>query len=521
MKQKPPHKTNETEGGEDVNSVYANTVCANSVSPVKLKPIMGIRPGVYLTVLYSIILLLIIFFLLIFPGLNNKLTAALIVKTEPQGAAIRVNDVYMGLSGSKIILPKGTYTIEAVMPGFETVKTVQEIPGRIFGSAFFPRLSKIDLNLKTADPISAFALQAADFAQWSFAGEPTVAWQVPMSLSEGAYRVGPYAENVKEELNQILLVSSRFAVTKSSLRDLLRAKILIDNKGNAPSPVSLIGSISDMLGFLSNTSPKSAQWLCTMLPQELSAIIVNSNWYKNESTSPDSGISKEPDNIASLGNYQIRRFSLLGVNFSTPAFPEQRGSLETQNLTPFYDLFPISYMISETSVTSSLFETFLNENPEWKEHKTNYVPDEIQEFPFEINENIVTGITWYAAQAFCKWLTTHLPSSLADMEVRLPTEKEWRYASLSNNRMYNPIHNQFGGWEWSADPYAPLAHMLEQRVSEKAVQAVGSPERTITGRPLSASLNQTNLSPNGYSLPADLSSPFVTFRTVIAPKADR
>ena len=100
------------------------------------------------------------------------------------------------------------------------------------------------------------------------------------------------------------------------------------------------------------------------------------------------------------------------------------------------------------------------------------------------------------------------------MEARLPSEKELRYASFSNNSIQNPI-SRFGGWEWSADPYAPLASLIP--ASEKAVKAVGSPERVITGRPLSTTANQ-NISSQNHSMPADLSSPFITFRAVIARK---
>ena len=88
-----------------------------SEDKVRLKPVMGIRPGVYLTIIYSFILLLILFFLLVLPGLRNP-GSVLIAKTMPEGAAVRVNDVYMGVSDSRIFLPDGTYTIEAVMPGF-------------------------------------------------------------------------------------------------------------------------------------------------------------------------------------------------------------------------------------------------------------------------------------------------------------------------------------------------------------------------------------------------------------------
>ena len=141
---------------------------------VKLKPIMGIRPGIYLTVLYSAILLTLLFFLLVFPGIKNP-GAVLSIKTEPAGAAIRVNGVYMGTYNDKIFVPQGVHTIEAVLPGFEKESDVHHIPGRIFGSLFFPRRYPIEFTLKTSNEAAAFALAAADYAAWSFGGEPTAA----------------------------------------------------------------------------------------------------------------------------------------------------------------------------------------------------------------------------------------------------------------------------------------------------------------------------------------------------------
>ena len=35
----------------------------------------------------------------------------------------------------------------------------------------------------------------------------------------------------------------------------------------------------------------------------------------------------------------------------------------------------------------------------------------------------VSGVSWYAARAYCAWLTEQLPPALADYEVRLPTEQ--------------------------------------------------------------------------------------------------
>jgi hypothetical protein len=443
----------------------------NNEIQVKFKPILGIRPGVYLTFLYSFILLVILFFLFLFPGIKNP-GAVLIVKSEPAGAAVRIDGVYRGVAGAKIHVSKGTHTVTAVMPGFESQNAVHEFPARYLGSLFFPLYKKVEFTLITPDPVAAFALYAADYAEWTFAGEPTASWQIPMSLSEGAYRTG----NVKKPnyyMNQILLASSNFAVTKAAVRDLIRAKILLDNCGNAPSPVSLVSSVSDILKFLSRNQD-SAKWLSKVLPREQASIIETSDWLKNQSRLP-----LKPLISSATGSVRMA-----GVNFIR--FSHGYG-----------------FMISENPVSRSLFETFLNENPEWREHQIDYFPQEITTSPWEIDKDIITGVTWYAAQAFCDWIALRM-SVPSGMEVRLPTEWEWASVADDISNMKNP------GWEWCFDPYTQLE--LTSAVHQ-AKKAVGSPERSLRGRQPSSSSTETRA-----SLPPDLSSPIVTFRIAIAPK---
>ncbi|MDR2541992.1 MAG: SUMF1/EgtB/PvdO family nonheme iron enzyme [Treponema sp.] len=458
---------------------------------VKLKPFMGIRPGVYLTVIYSIILLAIIFFFLVFPGIKNT-QVALIVKTEPAGAAIRVNDVYMGLAGTRIFIPKGTYTIEVVMPGFESQSSIHEIPGRIFGSRYFPRTYKIEKTLKTADPMATFAIYAFDFAAWTFGGEATEAWQIPLSLSEGVYRVGELSAADRETFADMLLAASRFAVTQAALRDLIRAKALFDQNGNAPSPVTLLGTISDVLVFLSE-NPGTIS-LLSQLPHTSVRTI----------SETDVNTSFIPDNTQSPLMQGGRSYELAGLTFRSMIAGKLHKSGKANYLKPLGQYIDInSFMISDTPVPRSLFGAFLRENPEWREHQTDHFPGEISNSPLETYNRFIYGATWYAAQAFCKWLTGRLPSSLAHLEIRLPTEDEWEYASLSVSSMQN------AGWEWCADPFAPL-HFI--KANSQAMEDVGSPERSLRGR-------QTAVSAvTRASLPPEFSSPFVTFRPVIAER---
>jgi len=461
---------------------------------IKLEPIAGIRPGVYLTAIYSFILLVILFFLLILPGLKNN-GAMVVVKTEPQGAAVRIDGVYMGVSGSRIFVPKGTHTIETVLPGFNSESAVHQIPGRVFGSLFFPRLYPVTFTLKPPDPVSAFTLYAADFAEWSFMGEPTSAWQIPLILSEGAYRTGPANDPAMQE---ILLAASRFTVTRAGLRDLLRAKILMDNSGLSPSPAGLLGSISDILSFLSE-NPGSAEWLSGLLPSKYAEAIGASAWSNEYKT--------DRFTFSGLGITvpAARRLELSGLRFtgiSEGYIGGGRGTLHRMLSIRRVKAF----MISENPVPRSLFETFLNENPEWREHKTDYFPEQLYSYPAEtFPRDVITGVTWFAAEAFCKWLTTRLPASMAGMEARLPAEIELELAGIA----YGVGNMPGSGWEWCADPFAPLQFIT---ASPEAVQAVGSPERNIRGRPSSAAEQARS------SLPPELSSPFVSFRPVIAER---
>jgi len=425
---------------------------------VKLKPFLCIHPGVYLTAIYSVILLLILFFLLLFPGLKNS-GAVLCVKTEPQGAAIRVDGVYMGTSKDKIFVPKGERLLEAVLPGFETETVSAQIPGRVFGSLFFPRSYPITFTLKTNGAQTVLAQAAADYAAWSFGGEPTASWQIPMELSEGAYRAG--AEN-DPEAAEIINAAARFAVTRAALRDLIRAKIIIDNGGLSPSPAGLFHSVSDILVFLSD-NPGSAAWLASLLPPESAAIVKASSWYKN---------SAQSANITSKTDTGIptRRIGPAGLPFI----------VDTKN----------DSMISENPVSRSMYETFLNENPQWKNEGNN--------LSAEFSRNEITEVSWFAAEAFCQWFAKRYSPAT---EVRLPTETEWEALVISG-----AINTENGMWEWCADPFVPLPFI---KASAKAIQAVGSPERSLRG--LSASKNPETRA----SLPPEFTSPFVTFRIAI------
>ena len=469
---------------------------------VRLKPIMGIRPGVYLAFIYGIILLLILFFILIYPGIRNP-GSLLVVKSEPWGAAVLVDGVYMDSAPAEIFVARGRRHIELSLPGFQSTHIERDIGGRLLASSFFPSRVNIHEKLVSNIPYEAFIYEAAEFAAWTFAGEPSASYQIPLSLSEAAYRLGASAASREdiESMEDTLAAAARFAVTKASLRDLIRAKTLLDNQGLSPSPISLLGSVQDIISYL-NKNPMAALWLTDVLEGDALSSLAASEWYLNSVSFEIQNVPvSRSGGLIHLGNLNFKRVDgslpLLGVNFPPGTEVE-------------------SFFISETLISVTAWEAFLSQQPHWRKDNLKelmaqgLVTDDYLDPVSGAPAAGVSGISWYAALAFCQWLNEQVQSlpQFYSWELRLPSEEEWEYAARSGVVDYGHF------WEWCNNPYAPLSFLS---AAPNAITNLGSPERVLRGGSWVNSLGLAGIETRA-SLPPDFSSPFVSFRPVIAPK---
>ncbi len=522
---------------------------------VKLKPFLGMQPGLYLTILYAFVVALILFLFLFYPGIR-RFGSELSITTTPPGAAVFVDGRYVGATPVTAFVTAGSHTLEVQKPYYASIKQPLSIDGRLFGSLFAPRRAGVALDLRIADLSGLLAHAFGEVSRWALVDTVVPNYQLPPVLTH-TVRDAAESKGFRDyaALSRFLTDAARDVHNPYLLRDFVSAEGFLYARGDSLTPSSLLAMAADFAREV-RANPQLVLWASASLPEAIQAKIHNQGWFKEIEKSYLDSLRAGGE---STGATSAPPLALEGVRFipvpegsyimglargQTPSDPAAEG------LDLPHRVRVASFSMAVTDVTDAQFARFLAENPKWSpvERETlrqeglvssDYLKDwetvKGSDYP-------VTYVSSYAAQAYADWLTSKLPGYLSGWKVRLPSEEEYEWAARMN---VNPRASAFretveslqraasgapsslgiydllgNAWEWCDNWYFPASYLLTPWRGDRRFEGVpfaSGAEKAIRGGSWASSRESVSYTTRA-SQPPTWCTPFLSFRPVLVRK---
>jgi gamma-glutamyl hercynylcysteine S-oxide synthase len=527
---------------------------------VHLKPIGKIRPAVYLTVLYALVLALLVFFFLFYPGIRNR-GSYLAIETFPRHATVTVDGVYAGSTPCTIFLKHGPRAVEVSKPFYGPLSLQRNVGGRVFGTLFVPDRARQTAALKLADLDGLLKWALGDFQK-----NP----DIPQIVSDAAWAArdaGPAPEMVDFVRSAMLSVTD-----ESQLRELVTAAARISSRATVLTPGSLVDLVFRLVD-VEQDYDNFPSWLLLALTRANGDRLAASPWVAQYRSEYKDSISRyyQPPNLAlgsgggatNIGGMAFRSIPsgvlVMGKDTNLDALGKAGEVLLA------HPVLVRSFFLGTAEVTNAQFQAFVAENPDWAPGNRaalaakglaaeDYLADWVNgRTPAGREELPVTMVSWHAAAAYCDWLNRRVQSVLPGSTARLPTEAEWEWAARGGLRgMPYPLGvkpgtavfftkgatgpsragasdpNGYGlrdmignVWEWCADPFSVTAELLSSLDPAKS-QALelalpDSPDRAVRGGSWASQPGADKVYTRG-SQPTQWCTPYLGFRVAIVRK---
>jgi iron(II)-dependent oxidoreductase len=522
---------------------------------VQLKPFLGMRPGVYLTILYALIAAAALFFLFFYKGLRDQGTF-LRVTSLPAGVAVSVDGRYAGSSPCDILVKKGTRRIVASRPYFQPAVLEDSFAGPIFGTLFVRPRRQWSPHLAVAD-----AQVFLNAALQDFAANP----HIPEILEQTAAAAA--ARDAVEQLSIFLDRAKYFISSPLQLEYFFKALTTLKSGGATFSPDSLIALVRDFASA-NGRFDNIPFWLALVLPEEAAKNFQSSTWYKDFERGYLDDLQKQEARLrAQPVGGQGQAVRIEGLSFRPiPAGTLLAGNLEEKTSAAHlpHPVPVAAFLASETEVPNRVFARFLADNPDWRKQNSaaltqkGWVDDAYlsgwtdQGYPAGEDELPATTLSYFAAQAFCRWLSGRLPASLAGYEARLPNEAEWEWAARgglvgspypqgakplsevffeqgiagprpigsSSPNGYGLRDTSGNVWEWCSDWFSPVAYLFSSRdpaknSADRSAEIPFGAEKAVRGGSWANEKELVKLYTRA-SQPPSWCTPYLGFRVVLA-----
>jgi formylglycine-generating enzyme required for sulfatase activity len=510
---------------------------------VKLGPVAGVSPRVYVPLAWGLILLFAIFAIFIYPGIRNY-GSLLVFEGSPGMAAVYIEGRYAGSTAQRIPVPAGRHAVRIERLGFAPEETTLNVGGRLFGSLFAPRLQHVPYTLSLSEPAMLVGTAFAEYAAWSLTGKPSALYQIPMAASEAAAALGEsaYFRNTPSGIAQVPLAKSLLAATGSaeSARDGLRAATILASGGIA-GPAGLVAAARLALSAMGNAS-NAAAWLKDMSPSLGAAASRLAPSSTAAGASP--GPVPQPAGTTSFAGHEFVIFSAGTVTMN--------GTSPSGSRLPHVIDLP-SFGMAVKEVSNSQWAAFIRARPKWAPgNRTQLVSEGLADDDYLAgwkgsDEYPVTGVSWHAARAYCEWLNSLSGSS---WKAVLPDEAMWEAAAgaglgisgsgtgISSDRAIwsdevkqGPeipgsvgrdragLADMFGNvWEWTSSSFLPYpAFAASLPVAATREEPFAADEKTVRGGSWANAPDSISLISRGGQASAH-SSAFLGFRPALVSR---
>ena len=413
------------------------------VEPVKIKPLFGLKPGLWLTCAYALALALAIFLICFLPDIIHG-SKRVTFTSDAGTVAVYVDGTYEGGTPFTRKIASGSHNVSYKVNGEEIDNFTIKVGHPVFLNWLFPRKQSVHSSAPLTD--KAFVALSKEFLE-------DVSRYSAILEYDSVLR---YPELYTSYINSIMAYPSY----KSHIEAFEASLLFVTTDEMFEDAQNAIGIIG----------------LDAIIPYQ---ILDKNSTFGEEADRPVVGAKKT---VLDAGTFTIEGFTIAEADFSNgksvkDSYPEVlEAGLKTHT---------DSFNIGSYCITEYQYSQFIQENPSWSasnkaELKAKGLVDDYYLDGVTISASVtgirpVRNISYYAAQAFCKWL-----SEKTGKNVYLPSEDQWIAASLSDpeegyQRSLAPSEAQgapsamLGGvWEMTDTDLIPLSRVIKGPTVENA-----------------------------------------------------
>ena len=381
-----------------------------------------------------------------------------------------------------------------------------------------------------------------EFTRWSGIGSFYPSYQPEKILSQSIKNLPPSFHG--EKIVENYLEKSYKNITDQYLfYDFLKSLYYYKSGSNKiPSAADLLKTVSYAAEKVSSNK-KYFLYAAEILSSETKAEIFPDGKPDQLFRSYEKKLVRNGELPAPYSEMKIKGRNYIKIPSGRYLFGNRDSDLVPSVIEPDYEIphniYLENFYISAGEVTNSEFEEFIRENSRWSKKNIknliseglvneDYLKDWTENGPEKNESNFsVRFVSYYAADAYCRWLSSRLVKNMKDMKITLPDEYQWEAAALYSEKKGKLLIDIKGSlWEWCSNWFYPGDFMNPSTETgiDLVVDSIAGYSRTFTSLEKSVRggswVNSSVNTATRASQPPDWCTPFLGFRPALVRIAD-